>query len=305
MDLRPYIKNTAHLNQGIELIKANSLCYQPFILHDDLEVGEGQNQVDRYINVESVFDLNVCAKDIDFGSRKLAPDKDYFRKCNAEYREIYDFITETIYNFHNKDISDLSFAEIGCNSGLNLFNLAKMGAKHCTGYDWSNLQPTFNWLNEILGTNVEFVQGIWDNLFHNFTTKDIPEVDIMINTVFTNHQCDPLQLLAYLCDRARKGVFLWILMDGDKESVLRYPDERNDILENDLKFPLNLNNCVSISKNLLESSFKKLGFEEITEVYPNISNLKWSFFTSGFRMFYAKRTSDAKSAYWERKINAS
>lgn len=301
MDLRPYINDTRQLNQGIELIKANSLCYQPFILHDEIEVGEGQNQVDRYINVDSPFDLNVYAKDIDFGSRKLAPDKDYFRKCNAEYREIYNFIKDTIYSFNDKDISDLSFAEIGCNSGLNLFNLAKTGAKHCVGYDWNNLHPTFNWLNEVLGTNVEFVQGVWDNLFHNFTTQDLPEVDIMINTVFMNHQCDPLQFLAYICDRAKKGVFLSVLIDGDKGSMLRYPDERNDVIENGYKFPLNYNNGIAISKNLLEASFKKLGFDDITEVYPNISNLKWSFFTSGFRMFYAKRTDEIKSAYWESK----
>ncbi len=300
MDLRPYIKNTRQFNQAIELIKANTLCYQPFILHDDLEVGEGQNLVDRYINVESVFDLNVYARDIDLGGRKLVTDKDYFRKCNAEYRELYDFIKNTIYDFNNKDLSDLSFAEIGCNSGLNLFNLAKMGAKHCVGYDWNNMGPTFNWLNEILGTNVEFVQGTWDNLLHNFTTKDIPEVDIMINTVFTNHQCDPLQFLAYICDRAKKGVFLMVLMDGSEEgAVLSYSAERNDILENDSKFPLNFNNCVAISKNLLECSLKKLGFGEITEAYPSVSNLKWSFFTRGFRTFYATRTADVKSAYWK------
>jgi hypothetical protein len=30
----------------------------------------------------------------------------------------------------------------------------------------------------------------------------------MMNTIFTNHQCDPLQFLAYICDRAKVGVFL-------------------------------------------------------------------------------------------------
>ena len=42
---------------------------------------------------------------------------------------------------------------------------------------------------------------------------DVPEVDVMLNTVFTNHQFDPMQFIAYCCDRSKKAVFFWSLMD--------------------------------------------------------------------------------------------
>jgi hypothetical protein len=207
MDLRPYIKNKTQVENGISLIKSKHLCYQPFIISDEIEVGEGQNFCDHYKDVTSVFDLNVYAKDIDLDGRKTAPDKDYFRACNAEYRYLYDFITESLQPLIPA-LNTLEFAEIGCNTGLNLFNMAHAGAKSCVGYDWNQMQPVFSWLNDVLGTNVKFQQGVWDNLQHKFSNMDIPEVDIMMNTIFTNHQCDPLQFLAYICDRAKVGVFL-------------------------------------------------------------------------------------------------
>ncbi len=302
MDLRPYINNQSQINKGIELIKQNHLFYQPFILSDTLEVGEGQNFCDHYKDVSSVFDLNVYAEGIDFGDRKLAPNKEYFRECNEQYRYMYDFVATTIKKMLNDDISNTSFAEIGSNTGLNLFNLAKMGAKSCAGYDWNNLTTTFNWLNDILGTNVQFKQGIWDNLYHRFTTMDVPEVDVMINTIYTNHQCDPLQFLAYICDRAKVGAFLWVLVHPGDTYTITFTHQAHDILVNENSlFPLCINNDVNISKKLFLQSLKSLGFGEVTELHPNMENNKLKYFTDNFVMFYAKRTSEVRSAYWQRE----
>jgi SAM-dependent methyltransferase len=302
MDLRPYIKNQSQVNKGIELIKSNELFYQPFIITDNLEVGEGQNFCDHYKDVKTVFDLNVYAEGIDFDDRKLAPNKEYFRECNEQYRYMYDYVATTIKSLLGDDISNTSFAEIGCNTGLNLFNLAKMGAKSCAGYDWNNLTATFNWLNDILGTNVQFRQGIWDNLYHNFTTLNVPEVDVMINTIYTNHQCDPLQFLAYICDRAKKGAFLWVLISHEDEGYnIQFSHEAHDILVNGSLFPMCINNDVSFSKKLFIQSLKSLGFGEVTELAPDMTNNKLKHFTTSFMMFYAKRTSEVRSAYWQRE----
>src|SRR3989442_15504017 len=96
------------------------------------------NQCDRYVGVESIFDLNVYAKGIDLAPRKQPADFQWFHRCNQEYRQIYDFVCEQICTNVGRDISNLSFAEIGCNTGLNLFNLASRGAKECYGFDWND-----------------------------------------------------------------------------------------------------------------------------------------------------------------------
>jgi len=213
MDLRPFITRKEQLRTGVKFIRDGHLFYQPFILADDVEVGEGQNLHDEYDKVTGISDFNVYAPQQDVGDRKQPTDLGHFRKCNQEYREIYDYIADQICMHAGGKLSDLTFAEIGCNTGLNLFNLALRGAKSCRGYDWNDLSNLFRWMNNLLGTDVRFTRGIYDNLYHRFKDEvQVPEVDIMINTVFTNHQCDPLQFLAFLCDRARKGVFLWALI---------------------------------------------------------------------------------------------
>lgn len=300
MDLRQYINNKAKLDQGIELIKKGDLFYQPFILADDVEVGEGQNAADRYAGVSTVFDLNCYAPNFDVGARKQPSDLKYFRSCNEDYRRIYNYVADTICKQFNNDISQLSFAEIGCNTGLNLFNLAKRGAAKCKGYDWNDMSDVFRWLNSILGTNVEFQRGTYDNLYHNFNGGTVEEVDVMINTVFTNHQCDPLQFICFLCDRARKGAFLWALTEKDDKCAIHYPAAPpHDILDTGRKFPLYFNNDVRLSEGLLLLALKRLGFGDVQIVERFVPNDKWNYFQQGFSMYYATRTSDVKSAYWQ------
>src|SRR3989441_7282211 len=111
MDLRKYIKNRAQMDAGVEIIKQNLLFYQPFILSDDIEVGEGMNQCDRYVGVESIFDLNVYAKGIDLAPRKQPADFQWFHRCNQEYRQIYDFVCEQILRSeeHTSELQSLAY----------------------------------------------------------------------------------------------------------------------------------------------------------------------------------------------------
>jgi hypothetical protein len=306
MDLRPYIKTPQQVARGIDLIRSNLLFYQPFIIADDLEVGEGQNFSDNYKDVKSVFDMNVYAPSANVGKRRQPQDLAYFRRCNAQYRALYDHVRDQIIAQLGNDISDTSFTEIGCNTGLNLFNLAVAGAKSCHGYDWSDMSPVFSWLNDVLGTDVRFTQGIYDNLRHRMRDMDIPETDVMINTIYLNHQCDPLQFLCYMCDRARKGVFLWTLINSDKEgcSIQYPPAPPHEILNDGKSFPLYFYNGVALSRPLLELSLKRLGFEDITALPPFIAGRDWkNGFQQGFQMFYAKRTKDIRSAFWDMSVD--
>jgi|SRR6266850_1214126 len=306
MDLRPFIKDTAQLQTGIRLIQNRDLFYQPFILSDDVEVGEGMNFCNKYANVDNVFDLNAYAKGIDLGERKQPSDLSWFRKCNQEYRQIYEYLVDQIAKNSAEPIQDLDFCEIGCNTGLTLFMLAKAGARSCTGVDWNEMSPVFNWLNDVLGTRVSFRKGIYSNLRHAIDGFDVKPVDIMINTVFLNHQCDPLQFLCYICDRAKKGVFLWVLIEDSRnedDCFVRYPaTPPHKILDTKARFPLSFNNDVRLSEPLLRVALSKLGFSDVRPVERYLPSEKWMDFQSGFKMYYAKRTSNTKSAYWESDV---
>jgi hypothetical protein len=303
MDLRPFILSNEQLTTGIDFIRSGQLFYQPFILSDNVEVGEGQNLHDEYRDVTQISDYNVYAPQYDVGGRKQPGDPVHFRKCNQEYREIYNYIADQICKHAGDSLNKLTFAEIGCNTGLNLFNLAVRGAKSCHGYDWNDLSNFFSWMNGLLGTDVRFTHGIYDNLYHRFKDNvDVPEVDIMINAIFTNHQCDPLQFLSYLCDRARKGVFLWALIHpGLKEPCIVYTAEmEGDILRKDRPFPLSFYNGVVLSEALLKTSLKYLGFGEVQAIDKFGASPSWDRFQEGFRMYYARRTEETRSAYWNK-----
>lgn len=304
MDLRPYIKNEEQLTRGVEFVRSGQLFYQPFILAGDVEVGEGQNQHDDYRGVTAITDYNAYAPRYKLGNRKPPSDPAFFRKCNQEYRDIYSYVADQICTLAGGSIEKYTIGEIGCNTGLNLFNLAQRGAKSCYGYDWNDYSAFFGWMNGLLGTNVHFKQGVYDNLYHHFKNGvDVEEVDIMINTVFTNHQCDPLQFLAYLCDRARKGVFLWALIhSGHKDAAVLYTsDIAGDILPKDRPFPLSFYNGVVLTEPLLRVSLKYLGFSELEPIDKFVPSPAWDRFQEGFRMYYARRTENVKSAYWGSK----
>lgn len=304
MDLRPYLaSNPILLKKGTALIQQKMLNYQPYIFANDIEVGEGQNLVnqlthDYYSVAESVFDYNTYTPNLGFQIGKQ-PELSFFRRCNEEYRSLYTQITDHICKHFNNDISKMSFAEIGCNTGINLYNLAVRGAGQCFGYDWNSFDPVFAWFNKVLGVNVRFRQGVYNNLLHRLDGGvDVPEVDVMLNTVFINHQCDPIQFLCYICDRARKGVFLWVDTVKDDACAIYYPFTADMLLGGERPFPLFFNNGVRLSENLLLVTLKQLGFKKVDMIEPSAPSPAWKKFTDHFKMYYAERTSETRSAYW-------
>lgn len=309
MDLRPYLNRddparSSLFEQGVTLIQKGELWYQPFILADGLEVGEGQNLQDEYRNCESLFDNNVFLSD-EYrhywlnNPRKLAVDGNYFSYCNRKYRYCYELISSTIVS-RMGDISKLSFLEIGCNTGLNLFNLATRGAASCTGIDWTDHSPVIGWLNRVLGTNVHFFRGTYDNLLHTIPNLEVPQSDVVINTVFLNHQCDPIQALCYFADHAKKGLFLWVLLDerGDELSVRYGHVSGIHDLGAGKPLPLSFHNDVRMSTALLTNCLQQLGFGEVEFVeFPPLEDDLMTTNLRAFRMVWARRTEDRWSGY--------
>src|SRR5579862_3389461 len=149
MDLRPYKLDNTQVEEAIGFMRQHFLCYQPYIITDVLEVGEGQNFHDGYIKEKNIYGYSVYADhDLQLG-KPQAFDLLHFRKCNAEYRKLYDSFSDQIVEYFKNDLEKLTVAEMGCNSGLHLFNLATRGVKKCVGYDWNNMAGLFGWMNHI------------------------------------------------------------------------------------------------------------------------------------------------------------
>jgi SAM-dependent methyltransferase len=309
MDLRPHLKDRPQLlAEGLELIKQRDLWYQPLILADGIEVGEGQNLFDRYRSCQDLFDWNVYLSDEHRHHwaqvrGKLAADPRHFRRTNAIYRAFYDRVAGIIAE--HVDVAGASFLEIGCNTGLNLFNVAVRGARRCTGVDWTNHAPVIDWLNRVLGTDVRFIAAGYDNLTHTLPDA-VPEADVVINTVFMNHQCDPLQFLCCLADRARRGVMLVVLLDGDPAERSISFGEVSGIhdLGAGKPFPLSIHNNVRLSKAMLSDALRGLGFEpSFPDPHDGVRfrelkrKLRWLKGMEGFTMVYGARVRETRSAY--------
>jgi hypothetical protein len=303
MDLRPYlVGHDDLLREGISLVQGGRLWYQPFILADGIEVGEGQNLADLYGGCQSIFDGNVSLSPEHRGlwennPRKLAPVPEYFSECNDRYRLCYERLADIVAS--QVDLPSSSILEVGCNSGLTLFYLATMGAKHCRGADWTDYGDVFAWLNRVLGTDVQFRRNTYDNLAHRFSMP-IEPADVVVNTVFLNHQSDPLHCLSTLADLAQKGLMLWILLNEDVHMSVRYGDVADvHDLGAERSFPLSFHNDVTISKQLLLTSLRRLGFGKAEffpqpESGPSVPPRA----VAPLTLVYATRTNDVRSALW-------
>jgi len=306
MDLRQFPLTSEQQRRAFALLRGGYLRYQPFIIADDIEGGSGQTLSDRTAEFEHVFDDTAYYDPaLHSGPGRLAADPARFRARNAEWRGFFDAIDQFIGRQFGTELSALSVGEIGCNAGLHLFNLARRGARRCTGYDRTDFAETFDLLNEILGTAVQFELGNWDSLTHRFEGALVPEHDLMISGAVLNHQSDPLQHLAFVCDRARRAVLLWVqtapevAIPGEPQPcALVFPGDPTECLGY-LPFPHYFNAEIRFSEALLRVSLRELGFAEVEKMTLPCPNPQWQWFTDSFPVFLATRTEERKSAFWE------
>lgn len=368
MDLRKYIKTEENLQKAIKFIADGTLFYQPFIIHDNIIVGEARNFIKQYSDVNSIYDYNLYVKgfpeleNINGVKRNTISEeeKDFFIKINNEYDYLYDFFINEIIKELDEPLENLSFAEIGSNTGIALLKLCEKGAKECYAYDWNNYEKLFSWYKKLLNKNINFRQCGWDNLYHrilikdenkiniektksfiknifrkekimklsnhyafeslfyrrdkNLKTYDVPQVDVMLNTVFTNHQFDPLQFIAYCCDRSKKLVFFWALIDESSDNCsLRFPESspHEEVISAEGRdFPINYNNDVRFSEKLFYNILSHCGFGEVKKIIPEVSEDfgNWGVGyhdnekEGSWRLFIGKRTSEKRSAFYKNKI---
>jgi hypothetical protein len=285
MDLRGKNLTPEQIQRAEEFVRYHLLWYQPFIFADDFETGEGMNFHDRYTdNVCSIYRPGIEAPN----------DPTHFRECNQLLRELYEQLTDSLVH-QLGNISKLSFAEFGCNSGYFMYALSLRGAKQTIGFDFAPNQDLFEFLNSILGTNSEFRWAEWDSLHHTVRHAEFEKVDVTMSLAVTPHILDPVQHLCYLCDRARKAVFFWIPINEKDDLSVTFSDPHYHQDPN-LDFPVNINSGVQLSRPLLRKILIESGFEDIREVKPTSISPQWDRFVVQHAAHVAFRTRDFVTA---------
>lgn len=291
MDLRNKNLSASQLIELHNFIVHRKLGYQPFIFTDSLEVGEGFKFHDGEANRGNIYWENADPTVEDL----LVNDLPRFRECNQNLRKIYDYIATSITENLGGDISQLTFAEIGCNTGYFLNSLAMLGARHCIGYDFTNNEHVFRWFNEVLGINNEFHFAEWDSLKHSLNYAEMAEVDVSLSINVTCHLADPIHHLCYLCDHSRKAVFIYCPVNSDDDHSIhlgvpaKYP--------NSLDYPLSFDNEIRPSVSLIKLTLEEAGFHNIIEIdCPKDIPDSWRNWFYSQRAFLAFRTQDNKTA---------
>lgn len=152
----------------------------------------------------------------------------------------------------------------------------------------------FDWFNRILGTKTEFQWAEWDSLGHTLRHAEMPEVDVSLSVAVTCHLADPLHHLAYLCDRSRRAVFVWVPVNSNTDlsptfgKPAKYP--------NSLDFPLGFDNEVRLSVPLLRLTLEEAGFGDIREVEAPRLSPRWREWYNAQKGYVAFRTRDVRTA---------
>lgn len=291
MDLRQYNLTSAQLEAVKSFIVQRKLAYQPFVFSDNLEVGEGL----KFHDGESLGG-NVHWEGADLSVSDLLVSEEalpHFRDCNDQLRRIYDHMVNSLVDALG-DISTLSFAEVGCNTGYFLHSLALRGAARCTGFDFTNNDRVFAWFNQLLGTRSEFHFAEWDSLRHVLQYADVPVVDVCLSIAVTCHLPDPLHHITYLCERARKAVFVWCPVNADSRPSIsfgmpaKYP--------NALDWPVSCDNDVRMSVPLMTLCLEQCGFERIVGLTPPELSPRWLGWWRSQHGIIAFRTRESRTA---------
>lgn len=291
MDLRNKDLSYSQLVRLHSFIVDKKLGYQPFIFTESLEVGEGLRFQYGETNGGNIYWENADPKVQDL----LVDDLQLFRECNQNLRKIYDYIVNSVVKNLGGDISQLTFAEIGCNTGYFLHSLALLGAKHCTGYDFTNNGEVFHWFNNVLGIDNDFQFAEWDSLKHSLNYAEMLEVDVALSVNVTCHLADPIHHLCYLCDHSRKAIFIYSPVNNDSDYSIHFGTPAKYL--NSLDYPISFDNEIRLSVPLIKLTLEEAGFSEIIEIdCPEDLPDAWRSWFYSQRAFMAFRTQDKKTA---------
>jgi SAM-dependent methyltransferase len=158
-----------------------------------------------------------------------------------------------------------SLLDIGCNNGYIPVAATRAGMRKCAGMDTGpQYAESIRWLNQVLGTNVEFYQRCYNPLRQ--CAEPLPQkFDVVYVSAIMCHLPDPLQFLAYAASLATEAVFYWGQVLESDHLLIAY-NEPHPSLGDFWKFPYRFNDNTRISYGLLRHSMRELGFPKMIEV---------------------------------------
>lgn len=244
-----------------DLVIQGKLGYQPFALAEDLQTGVGYEWFHDAEGAGLVWCPAVAER---YGhvpelQRILVDDAiaEAFVKANARLRGAYEYFLDVLWESLGRS-PRASALDVGCNSGYFPLGLARRGARGCVGWDREDYSQTINLLAGLLEVEVGFRQlacPVPDEAL------EACEFDLAISCMLMCHLSDPLRHLADLGALSRRSVFIWTLINDDDDISIHYGPP--NLYYSDDPFPGCFDNFVRPSRELLETSLKRMGFGEI------------------------------------------
>jgi hypothetical protein len=272
----PLIKTQEQVDQAKLLVLEGKLLYQPFAIAEDLSVGAGYEFIRGELSgcaywptipLENQQSPQLMRWIVDPARKKQ------FVDANRRLAVLYDGFIDGICR-HLGDISQLTFADVGCNAGYFPVSFLKRGAKQAVGFDREDYHKTFAWINAVLNTGAEFVHKGYDGKHQ--CIPDAGQFDVVVSVAVLCHLSDTLQHLAALGGMAKKALFIWTPVTTDDDYCIRF-GEPNKYYGAD-SFPLCFDNRVRPSAKLLRKSLELMGFSQIVEFANPPNGMPKSFF---------------------------
>lgn len=269
MDLRRYVKTKRQIDAAKELEIKGLLNYQPWLFSEDFQTGVGLEWTEgRHSGLVYYPDIDRALLDSSPELKRLVVDPQNYKKfheANSKLRQLYDGIADDICAKID-DVDKTSFLDVGCNTGY--FPLR--GARQSAGGDREkSFSESFDLLNALLRMWFKFYDAYYEPKTHPIS--GMSQFDVVVSMAVLCHLSQPLNHIRCLASLAKKGLFVWTLVNEDRGYTIHYAEPRGDYKDDE--FPFCFDREIVSSKALLQKSLELMGFKYIYEIPARDSNL--------------------------------
>lgn len=250
MDLRPLGLTELQITQAAAL-----LDYQPFRISDTIVTGvahswQYETSIGAFNRPQMVFDQH---RDSTQRWREALAASE---RLDRLYQCFLDAITAAFPSG--------TYLDLCCNSGYFPIGASLRGMT-TLGVDAGDFSSAVDLLNGLTGARARFFQSEYRATEYRFVPQIEEQFDVVSCMAFLVHVPEPLHLLRYIAERARRAVFLWSAFPRDDEMIVRYPRHHQFSEE---RFPWGFDAGVAVSDSLLIYAMEKLGFPSHSEIIP-------------------------------------
>jgi hypothetical protein len=250
MDLRGKL-SSAQIDRACSILN-----YQPFIITDDIQTGAAYSWM-YGVNVRS--QTPTLFKKQDFEASEWGRISD----ANERLRKMYDaFVLEIVSRYVGG-----SFLDVACNNGYFPVKAQKLGMSRAVGADGgAYFQSSIQFLNEVLGTEAEFIPALYDARLHSAPIEGT--YNVVSASAIMCHLPDPLNFLAFLGSLATDAIFYFGQIVDTDALIVSYlqPHPSLALTGIDMPFPYRFNDVTRLSRGLLYHGLEEMGFKNIIQI---------------------------------------